>query len=186
MKESINVDVYGHCGTLSLNRNSEQETFSKYKFYLAFENSKCPSYVTEKLFKILNQNMSEFPPVPVVLGPNRSWYEEHLPKHSFIHVNDFPNPQKLADHLLFLDRNPEEYIKYMNWRKDHTKVCGPSLSCQLCHKLVQSSFNSLETQPIQDFGTFWKKGECEKPVENSDIEQSFHLIVQRLYWSLGL
>ena len=186
MKESISVDVYGNCGSLELNRGSEEETLSKYKFYLAFENSKCPSYVTEKLFKILNQNLSQVPPVPVVLGPNKSWYEDNLPRRSFIHVDDFQNPDKLAKYLDFLDRNHEEYTSYLKWKSEYTNVCKSSLGCQLCQKLVTSSFTSLETQAIQDFESFWKKAECEKPVENSDTEQSVFLILQRLYCSLGL
>ena len=186
MKESITVDVYGHCGSLELDRGSEAETLSKYKFYLAFENSKCPSYVTEKLYKVLNQNLSQIPPVPVVLGPNKSWYEENLPGRSFIHVDEFQNPEKLAKYLDFLDKNPEEYSKYLNWRREYTNVCDSSVICQLCQKLATSSFTTLQTQAIQDFQSFWKKAECEKPVENSDTEQSAFLILQRLYWSLGL
>ena len=80
------VDVYGHCGTLSLKSGSDQKIISQYKFYLAFENSKCPSYVTEKLYRVINQDLSSIPPVPVVLGPNKTWYEEHLPNNSFIRI----------------------------------------------------------------------------------------------------
>ena len=79
MQEVIKVDIYGHCGTLDLKKDAEMETLSKYKFYLAFENSKCPSYATEKLYRVINQDLSQSPPVPVVLGPNKTWYEEILP-----------------------------------------------------------------------------------------------------------
>ena len=51
------VDVYGKCGKFSCSRADTDECYhmleQKYKFYLAFENSLCKDYVTEKLFNIL-------------------------------------------------------------------------------------------------------------------------------------
>ena len=49
----ITVDIYGRCGTLHCPRYSSRcfQNLSKYyKFYLAFENSNCKGYITEKLF----------------------------------------------------------------------------------------------------------------------------------------
>ena len=186
MKEVTKIDVYGNCGTLLLSRGSEQETVSQYKFYLAFENAKCPSYVTEKLYRVINQDLLKIPPVPVVLGPNKTWYEEHLPKKSFIHVDDFEDPAKLAKYLNFLDKNHDYYMDYLKWRQNYIKVCDGPSKCQLCQKLVKSGFKSEETPSIQDFESFWKRSECQKPVKNSDTESSVFLILQRLYWSLGL
>ena len=91
MKDIIDVDIFGNCGDLKLTRGFESKVLSDYKFYLAFENSKCPDYVTEKLFRVINSDFSENPPVPVVMGPNRSWYEENLPTISFIQSLAFDN-----------------------------------------------------------------------------------------------
>jgi len=51
-KYNISVDVYGECGEF---KNIESNTFLQmldqdYKFYLAFENSNCIDYVTDKFF----------------------------------------------------------------------------------------------------------------------------------------
>ena len=186
MKDVIDVDIYGNCGDLELTRGFESKVLSDYKFYLAFENSKCPDYVTEKLFRVINSDFSENPPVPVVMGPNRSWYEENLPTKSFIHVSEFATPEKLAQYLKFLSQHPNEYVEYLSWRRHYIKVCELPTKCQLCKHINNHQIKSDNHIAIQDFESFWKKSECEKPVENSDTEQSIFLILQRLYWSLGL
>ena len=53
LQKYINVDIYGGCGKMKC-RKSEWEKCRQmvqrdYKFYLAFENSKCKDYLTEKV-----------------------------------------------------------------------------------------------------------------------------------------
>ena len=51
----VNVDVYGVCGKRTCSRDKDKLCFGmlrrKYKFYLAFENSNCAYYLTEKFFR---------------------------------------------------------------------------------------------------------------------------------------
>ena len=52
------------------------------QFYLAFENSLCRDYITEKFWKVLSYNV-----VPVVLnGVNMT---RVAPPHSYIDIKDF-------------------------------------------------------------------------------------------------
>ena len=78
--------------------SSEEDDFGKFYFYLAFENSICNDYVTEKFFRGLQVTISnqespcekqdiQAPVVPIVLGGAN--YSALAPNHSFIHVNDF-------------------------------------------------------------------------------------------------
>uniref|UniRef100_A0A671R9N0 Fucosyltransferase n=1 Tax=Sinocyclocheilus anshuiensis TaxID=1608454 RepID=A0A671R9N0_9TELE len=68
-----------------------------------------------------NENDAQYKEIltrlPVALGAPRYIYERFLPKDAFIHVKDFSSPQKLAEHLLSLDKNVEEYKKNFQWRK---------------------------------------------------------------------
>ncbi len=54
MQNFITVDIYGACGTHSCPRSRSTDCYQmlskKYKFYLAFENSNCKDYITEKFF----------------------------------------------------------------------------------------------------------------------------------------
>ena len=55
LQKHIEVDIYGGCGTKVCDRSDENKCFNMlktdYKFYLAFENSNCKDYITEKFFR---------------------------------------------------------------------------------------------------------------------------------------
>ncbi|KAK3884249.1 hypothetical protein Pcinc_011460 [Petrolisthes cinctipes] len=76
-----------------------------YKFYLAFENSLCRDYITEKVYNILELNV-----VPVVYGG--ADYKRFLPPNSYIDVLDFPDVKTLAAHLSYLDSNTSAFNEY--------------------------------------------------------------------------
>lgn len=50
LRQFVAVDIYGRCGK-ECPSNCDDMLRSDYKFYLAFENSWCPDYVTEKLIR---------------------------------------------------------------------------------------------------------------------------------------
>lgn len=66
-KVKLNIDIYGGCGNLTCPRDRMEECLlllqKKYYFYLAFENSLCEDYVTEKILYPLLQFT-----VPIVFG----------------------------------------------------------------------------------------------------------------------
>lgn len=138
------IDIYGKCGNHTCEKEKRDECYDmmeqNYKFYLSFENSICNDYVTEKLFSILQKNV-----VPIVYGGVN--YDVIAPPHSVIDVTKYKTVKELANYLKFLDKNPEEYLKYFAWKKNYIiDTSHKSTLCQLCEKLNQPR----ETQFYED------------------------------------
>ena len=111
LQKYIPVDIYGNCGTLSCYNDRDcVKHLTGYKFYLAFENSVCGEYMTEKLWRSFEWGL-----VPVVYG-GLGGYKEALPPHSYIDVADFSSPENLAKYLLEVHANDTLYRKYFSWK----------------------------------------------------------------------
>lgn len=132
--------VTSGCGR---NSDCELEELKMNKFYLAFENSNCSSYITEKFWRSLH-----FGIIPIVIQPNKQSYEAVAPKNSFIHASDFDfDLDRLADYLNKVSSNFEWYFKYLNWKQDYEvffepKILEQNRICELCTKL--NTFTSME------------------------------------------
>jgi alpha-1,3-fucosyltransferase len=110
----VDVDIYGKCGNLTCAEKSifRIQCFKQYKFYLSFENTLCADYVTEKVYKVMNDLV-----VPVVF--NGADMNRFLPPMSYIDANSFETVEDLAIYLKFLSDNPKEYVKYFWWKKHY-------------------------------------------------------------------
>ncbi|XP_066953062.1 alpha-(1,3)-fucosyltransferase C-like [Macrobrachium rosenbergii] len=142
LQKFMPVDVYGPCGPLKCDCGGEcalkqpdycYEMLQRdYKFYMAFENSLCKDYVTEKLFNTLRYNV-----IPVVYGLAN--YSHVAPPHSYIDAFDFGSAKELADYLLKLDKDDKAYNEYFRWKQYHhfTSKWVRALTpwCELCERL---------------------------------------------------
>ncbi|XP_076448319.1 alpha-(1,3)-fucosyltransferase 7-like [Babylonia areolata] len=109
------LDLYGGCNSRRCPETICADTLSNYKFYLALENANCRDYVTEKFWAALARQQ-----VPVVMGGASSEdYRKVAPPDSFLHVDDFPSPDHLARHLLYLSRNQTAYNRHLAWTRTH-------------------------------------------------------------------
>ena len=151
LQRYIAVDQYGACGKpdpCAKKPLCSKRLQSKYKFYLAIENSRCQNYITEKFWNALNSSM-----VPVVYGASFEDYSKVAPPNSFIHWDNFSSVESLAEYLHFLNRHNDEYNKYLDWRTKNIvvvrqwapqQVLPPVMSdiCTLCsvaHKNVSQT-----------------------------------------------
>ena len=144
----------------------------EYFFYLAFENSLCKDYITEKFFNPIQRNI-----IPVVLGGAldgkiiSSDYVNGLnaPYHSFIDARQFQSPKLLANYLNTLYASPHLYAEYFWWKKYYQVSFNPVKAttktyCDLC-KLLHDEPGHERTyhKVIESLQAFWDdKSRCQR------------------------
>ena len=157
LQKFISVDVYGKCGTKICPEPGCWDYINKkYKFYLAFENSLCMDYVTEKLYRTLNHGKM----IPIVLGGAN--YSALLPEKSFINVADFESPKKLSQYLKILDTNDTSYNEYFQWQHHYKASLGNDGNCHLCAYL---HLNKPAKKIYPDVRQWYSKSRCIEPKE---------------------
>ncbi|CAL8090481.1 unnamed protein product [Orchesella dallaii] len=136
LEKFIAIDIYGSCGDFSCPQKGEgcfEHIGQEYKFYLSFENSLCVDYITEKFYNALQYNL-----VPVVYGGGD--YSSIAPPNSYINAKDYDSPKALAERLIYLDKNPNDYLKYFKWKLKYEVHPGDGW-CNLCSQLKKSKLN---------------------------------------------
>ena len=161
--------LYGKCGgsnesTLTIPKKSKggweigyPMLGKNYKFYLAFENSKCLDYITEKFFTALKAGM-----IPVVMGGlSKKDYEKIAPRHSYIHVDDFPSPEDLMKRLHEISKDPLLYNSYFWWRSYYNAIVlynypwSHSWRVPGCHLCEVLNSGHITRNKYDDFTSFW-------------------------------
>lgn len=123
-----------------------------YKFYLSFENSNCKDYITEKLFEnALQRNV-----LPIVMGAPPEDYAKYAPQRSYIHVDEFESPIKLAEYLHELDKNDEIYNSYFQWKGTGQVTHAPKYYfCEMCAMLHDDQVMS-RPKWFADVNEWWR------------------------------
>ncbi|VDO54283.1 unnamed protein product [Haemonchus placei] len=88
--------------------------YRPYKFYVAFENSNCVDYVTEKFYETLISRMS----VPIVLKRD-IYINVGAPEKSFIALDDFQTIADMVNYIKELSDDKEKYLGFHQWRTTH-------------------------------------------------------------------
>lgn len=180
LKRYIPVDIFGSCGPFKCPNEPivKNATFTdtkcreyianEYKFYLAFENSLCQGYITEKLFDTL-----KYPIVPVVFGLGN--YEFYIPKSGYINALDFKSPKDLADYLVYLDHNKTAYNSYFTWKKylkkDSRNLIGGGYLCEMCIKLhLEENLGYIEFKELNDLKKLYGLYETCKDIDFYEVK----------------
>jgi alpha-1,3-fucosyltransferase len=157
----VNVTIYGRCGSKCPQSIDCKEMIGKkYKFYLAFENSICRDYITEKFFNMLRYDI-----IPVVFGAGN--YSLYVPRSAYINAMDFETPKHLADYLLNLNQNHTVYNKYFEWKKyigyrRSNEIVKGGYLCEMCIQLhLEEQTNALKHKELTQLNkTFGMKENC--------------------------
>ncbi|XP_077517325.1 alpha-(1,3)-fucosyltransferase C-like [Amblyomma americanum] len=154
LRRHLQVDVYGSCGLYRCPRYQEDSCYKhferNYFYMLAFENSICVDYATEKLFIALAYDI-----VPVVFGGAN--YSAVAPSNSYIDALAFRSPKHLAEHLVGVSKNYSAYTSYFKW-KDSQDVERPyRFFCHLCKKAHNTTIMQRSSS-YSDIETWWRGG----------------------------
>ncbi|OQR74638.1 glycoprotein 3-alpha-L-fucosyltransferase A-like [Tropilaelaps mercedesae] len=156
LRKHIEVDIFGGCGKKACpgHFTKDCDVIKDYQFYLAFENSNCAEYMTEKLW----YNAYYKKAIPIVMGPSKEDYTRLCPPYSFIHVEDFSSPKELADYIRKLQASPSDFLAYHAWRRnfrvlnEHGYFGSPSLHlCRMCEMLNRP----IKEQTLQNLESWW-------------------------------
>lgn len=161
IQQHIPVDIYGKCGTYKCEKNSEkcnELLRTNYMFYLSFENALCKDYVTEKLYRALDEFI-----IPIVFnGANTSLY---APPNSYIDANDFENVDDLIAFLKEIMSDSQKYLEYFWWKKYYFILYDVPIFqygfCELCMRLQDNRYLK-QSHLVQDINGWWNDGGCTK------------------------
>ena len=174
LQKYTDVTVYGLCGASfdkmgGICSRVESECMAelvKYRFYLAFENSFCEDYVTEKYYKFGIM----YGLVPIVMGAR--YNNLNTIPGSYIDVTKFPSIEALGEYLNFLSENDYAYNKYFEWKNHFKMDDGIDKMCLLC----QAAHDVTRKPNVhKNFHSFWSKQTICDPYE-SVIQKLGHQI----------
>jgi len=145
LRRWIDVDVYGGCGPLKCPLSATKLCLrmleQRYFFYLAFENSLCVDYVTEKFWRTLQRDV-----VSVVLGAAN--YSRLVPPGVHLDVRHFRSPRHLADRLRELMTSDVGTYAEMLRRKRRLSCLSDDeddFQTKLCRYLVETEGRTQTT-----------------------------------------
>ena len=164
MQKYVAVDIYGMCGQRF---SSDVETLVKeYKFFLSFENSLCPDYVTEKFFKYFGLNI-----IQVVRGGVD--YDSLLPNDTFINTAKFPDVKTFTQFLSDVGSDKERYVNYLRrkdaYEADTEKFTYNNAMCNLCRKLNHKKSYRKSYGDIHNY--IQKTKVCVQPNDIGDVQR---------------
>lgn len=156
IKNHLQVDIYGRCGMKCISKEGQclpAELMSRYKFRIAFENSHCRNYVTEKYWSTLQSGSDIIPIVNWVEGQK----SPTVIPGSYINVYDFNSIEDFATYINAVSINETLFQQYFEWRK-HYSIDNTDLYCKICEKL----HSSYQAQTYTNLMGWFTEDTCSK------------------------
>ena len=131
MTKHVKVHIYGGCVSARISGSRlfgiTDDVIQQHKFYLAFENSNCLGYITEKIWNPLREGA-----IPVVMGDSAS-YKRYAPPGSYIDASWFDTAEDLVKYLHKVTLNETLYRSYFKWISKYKIV--NTYWCDMCRKV---------------------------------------------------
>lgn len=86
------------------------------------------------------------------MGAHPDDYRRVAPAGSYIHVEDFPNPEELAKYLIKLSKDDDEYSKYFRWKQTGSFI-DTKFWCRICSMLWDPDRPHLS---VPDLDKWWR------------------------------
>lgn len=156
LQKYIDLDYFGACSGKTPcpagvpTEECGQKFLKHYKFYLAFENSYCRDYVSEKFWNALSRYQ-----IPIIAAPNYNL--ELLPPNSYLNVFDFPSIKELANRMKEIAKNETIYNSFFDWMSFY-KTDMESFYCKVCKELHANR----PAQSYMDFEAWIEDDMCYK------------------------
>ena len=153
----IDVDEFGYCSGNTICKKGiptyecGQRYFKPYKFYLAFENTFCRDYLSEKFWYALDRHQ-----IPVIAATKVTL--EMAPPNSYLNVYDFPTIKDLADRMIEISNNATLFNSFFEW-EDYYKQDMRNSYCKLCQRLHENQL----AQTYHDMEGWLRDDSCSKP-----------------------
>ena len=142
LKKYIDIDVLGACGTKwncgRRYNHAQGNCFdilnSTYRYYLAFENTLCDGYITEKFFENYDYDI-----IQVVRGGKPGERPIDIKSDAYISTSDFKTVQDLGIYLQKLSNDTNLYASMLKIKDEYRAVSNIELfrqaACDLCERL---------------------------------------------------
>ncbi|UMM16169.1 hypothetical protein L5515_013295 [Caenorhabditis briggsae] len=167
IENGMKVDLYGkvynrepdNCPRDGAQEGCDERFQSPYKFVIAFENSNCKDYVTEKFWRKAEQ----YKMVPIVMS--RKIYKDlGIPDNMYIAVDDFKTLKEFVEFIENLTSNEKEYMKYHKWREEfriaeaNQEIFG---FCDLCQKLMDFQNRTIPKKSYSSLIAWHNEENCD-------------------------
>ncbi|KAH3877477.1 hypothetical protein DPMN_001345 [Dreissena polymorpha] len=140
LQKYITVDIFGgcgqkwNCGHLYVHDSCFDILNTTYRYFLAFENSLCRSYFTEKLFENFNYDV-----LIVTRGGEFGQATKLFPKGSVISTDSFENADALGKYLSDISASVQTYASLLQAKDQYEaksyKATYQNALCQICEML---------------------------------------------------
>ncbi|XP_060591150.1 alpha-(1,3)-fucosyltransferase C-like [Ruditapes philippinarum] len=158
IKYGFDVDIYGGCSSdgLKISKNELDLLIPRYKYFLAFENSICNDYISEKFFQNYNHSW-------IILVRGGADYHKLLPKETFINTADFLNVSSLVQYLIEVSNDREIYENYLRKKDRFISLRWPrNRNCEICRRL--NNLNRFK-KSYENVGQFLNLGQCRRAAD---------------------